>query len=332
MTMADTDERTTEDKRLIQRYVSFELPFPLALRNSLPDWDQPPGQEELAPEIYVAGEPPAAVTTRLIIAKGGGTQGIQAFGELEGGDPYGRISFSRVCVRYHIETTPTAEGWDGDQLARAAVTAVNRVITHYRDVAGKWILSPLSVDDVAHFVIVEDYAAHPRHTWFLTKGRGPLRMGLGEEERAREEALRARLQSGQDVPFLRQLHLAALSHFDSGDFRLAVVEQATLFEAWLRRRLVGALRQQGMTEDKIEKKFQDPKGKFLTITTIARDLVPEILGKNFVKSAPGQAWQKKCVFVRNELIHGSREAVSQAEATAALVAADEARKFLAENA
>lgn len=326
--MADTDKRTTDDKRLIQRRALFELPFPLLLANSLPDWDQLPGQEELAPEIYVAGEVPAAVSTRLISAKGGGTQGIQAFGEMEGGDPYGRISFSRVCVRYHSETTPAAAGWSGDELARFAMTAVNRVISHYRDIAGKWILRQVSAEDVAHFLIIEEYAAHPQHTWFLTKGRGPLQVGLGKEEQEREEALRARLQSVQDVPFLRQLHLAVLGHYDSGDFRLAVVEQATLFEAWLGRHLVGVLRQRGVSEGKIEKKFQDAKGKFLSITTIARNLVPEILGKNFLKSGPGQAWQKSCVFVRNDLIHGSRETVSQAEAKAALNAADEARKFL----
>lgn len=324
--MADSSEAAT-DKRLVQRRALFELPFPLLLENSLPDWDQQPGEEELAPEIYVAGAVPAAVSTRLISSKGG-AQGIQAFGELEGGDPYGRISYSRVCVRFHIETTPVAEQWGGDELVHFAMTIVNRVITHYRDIAGKWILSAVSVDDVAHFVIIEEYAAHPQHTWFLTKGRGPLRTGLGKNEKAREEELRSRLQSLQDVPFLRQLHLAVLHHFDSGDFRLSVVEQATLFEAWLRRYLVSALRQQGITEDGIRKKFQEQRGRFLTITAIARDLVPEVFKKYFLSSAPGQAWQEHCVFVRNELIHGSREAISQAEAIAALEAADKARQYL----
>lgn len=146
-----------------QRYVVFELPFPLLLPDSMgadPDAD-------FAPEIFVSGTPPAGIKTALM-SRGGG--GFQAWGELEGGDPYGRVSYTRLQVRFNGDVSPEVLSWSTDTLLAAAVDRANALVIHYRDLANQPVLAELSVPDLVHFWVVEEGPDQPPST--LTVGRG----------------------------------------------------------------------------------------------------------------------------------------------------------------
>ena len=94
--------------------VLFSLPFPVHVPDTVVD-----GQlASIRPEIYVAGDPPAAI--HLIRRMRTGVAIASAM-ELEGGDPFGRYSTSDVQVRFNLEASPrvTTMQTDGYSCSRS---------------------------------------------------------------------------------------------------------------------------------------------------------------------------------------------------------------------
>lgn len=303
------------------RYVVFDLPFPLRLTDSLSIDDQQ------GPPFYVGTSPPCEIGTLLVMSKTG-IQGMQARGELAGGDPYGRWSHSRIQVRFHCISYPVVQSWSDPAIVEQAVTATNLLVSNYRDLGNQPLVRELSFVDIVHFKIVEEFGEDDfREHWYST-GRRELVMGIDKDRKRMEEILRQRLAANVSVEFLRQLQLEVEAHVASGDHRLAVIEMAALFEAWLRRYICYVMAKRGVAQSEIDKQFIRQNGSAMGITEIAKILVPKLLGLDFLNSSSGKEWQNDLRDVRNALIHGSRENVSREEVQRAITAGRIARETI----
>ena len=286
--------------------------------------------QQTAPFVVGAGVP-CELSTLLVMSKTE-TQGIHGMGELAGGDPYGRWSHTLIQARFHCPTSPEVKAWPDVTIVERAVTATNVLIAHYRDLASQPLLRELSMLDIVHFKIVEEFGpGNAREHWYST-GRSALVVGIDEARRRMEDGLRARIGAAAPVEFLHQLQLDVEAHLSSGDHRLAVIEMATLFEAWLRRYIVHALTTQGSQPHDIERRFTNRSGRFIGVTDIARTLVPEVFGFDFLNSEAGLAWQRDLRDLRNSLVHGSRETVTTEEAKLAIAAGRAAREAIMQRA
>lgn len=317
---APSDATSTQN-----RYVVFDLPFPLRIRNSVP------GDGQQAAPMFIGVKPPCELST-VVVESETEVQGVRGAGELEGGDPYGRWSHTRVQARFHSVTSAEVKTWDDRTIVYHAVAAANVLIAHYRDLAFQPLVRELSALDIVHFKIVEEFGSgNAREHWYST-GRSALVFGIDEARQRMEDSLRERTGAAAPVEFLRQLQLDVEAHLSSGDHRLAVIEMATLFEAWLRRYIVQALTTRSSSPLDIERRFTTRSGRFMGVTDIARTLVPQTLGFDFLNSPAGLAWKRDLRDLRNSLVHGSRETVTAQEARQAIAAGRGAREAIMRHA
>ena len=121
----------------VDRIVKFDLPFPLLLNDSLKLPEDERNEEQFAEPIYVAGTPAASVRVALRSNRRGD---FASRGVLEGGDPYGRITYTRLQVRFNVAASPEILDWSVDALIDEALRVANRVVEVYRDVAHRPVL------------------------------------------------------------------------------------------------------------------------------------------------------------------------------------------------
>jgi hypothetical protein len=305
--------------------VFFDLPFPLLVRDSLKEENDDRPAEDLAPEIYVLGNPPAGVRTVL---RANERAAVQARGELVGGDPYGRVSYTSVQVRFNCAESPQVADWTDDQLIETAIRASNRVIELYRDIAHKPVLRPVTPYHIVHYWITEGWSEGEKRTRVVSRGRGPLQIGISDEQLRVETILRRRLQSDSNVEFVRSLYLDAFAHLELGNYRLAVVEAAVLFEAWLKGFLVQQYEVQGLTASEIRAKFITASGRHRTVTYIADHLVRDATGLDFAKTDENGVWKTRVRDLRNAVVHGEETQLSEQDAAECLNAVTVANKLI----
>ena len=297
------------------RLLRFDLPFPLQLRDSMGVIEPAAKVEDYADGIYVAGDPPAEARVALRLNQ---RPDIISFGILDGGDPYGRISYTRMQVRFNVKRSPETMGWTDDELIDQGLRVANRMIEIYRDVVHRPVLRQLSRDHVVHFLVIDGHSDGTFQTRAVARAAGPLRSGLGEEELAKEQEVRRRLQTDEPIEFVRALYLDMQSRLATSDFRLAVIDAETLFETWLRGFLAKHHLRKGLTESESDRRFLDGRGLPRSVTALARDEVKTATGFNFAVTTEYQAWATDARDLRNALVHGSRRTVSRGEARRAI--------------
>lgn len=284
-------------------YVVFDLPFALQLRD-----------QTAVPEMYVHGTPPAGIS---FVRKMNTQSNVQAIGLLEGGDPYGRISYTGVQVRFNAEPSPEVIGWDDDLLLRESVDRVNQLLDHYRDIFNAPLVRPVSLLHLVHFDVIEGSGDGDPIRRTLLRGAGPLRVGTHADDIELEEALRGRLQLVDPPAVLRLIELDVYARISAGEYRLAVIDAEALFEAWLGSALRAAFVQRGEAEPDVERRFVNGKGSPLGIKDIATKVVAAVIGDHTWSQSPQfRAWDNVRI-LRNDLLHGHRFTVSEAQAIAA---------------
>lgn len=224
--------------------VVFALPFPLYVPDTIADGKF----EQIRPEFYIAGDPPAGI--HLIRRMRNGVA-INSPMELEGGDPFGRFSLSDVQVRFNLEASPKLADLDHAEVVERAISALNRLIEHYRDLADQSLIRRVSAADLGHFTIRYLQAGKPIHDLAYATGHGPLRGREPNEVELLDAHLRNRLQATVPPDLFRELELRMHQLFNERDYRGAVIEAGILFECWLKAfvrrqpRLPRGLRRQG---------------------------------------------------------------------------------------
>lgn len=313
-------------RNLVDRLVKFDLPFPLLLQDSLNLPEDDRDEAAFAEPIYVAGDPPAAVRVAL---RANRRADFVSRGVLEGGDPYGRVTYTRMQIRFNVANSPEILDWSDDLLIGEALRVANRLIEVYRDAAWRPILRHVVLDHVVHFLVIDAFEGDEApQVRAISRARGPLRMGFGEPEQAIEESVRTRLQTEEPVEFSRELLLDARSHLETEDYRLAVIESEVLFEVWLRGFLVEHLQRQGLADEDVQSRFSHANGTPKSVTTFAKRVVHDVTGFDFSDTAEYERWEQDARNLRNEVVHGQRRIVTKEEAARALEAITDANRVL----
>lgn len=310
------EQDASDDARPVEnRVVRFQLPFPLRLTDSN------------GTAFQVVGPPPARVQVKFEQAPSSGGFAIgTGVGALEGGDPYGRMGFTRIAVVFSASADPDVLDWSDHELIEEAIAVANRLIEHYRDVANVASLRPIAARHIIDFTVFETPANKPRN---LLQGSGPYHTGV---DGSVEKAVAERLAAGAEVHFFRSLELDVEQKILFGQHREAVVEAGTLFEIWLKQALRSFLKDHGDGPEAIDAFFRVASNPnlFKSVTRLASRDIDELTGYSFKDAPEFDQWALDVRDLRNEIVHGTRRAVTAEEARAASTAVHAAVRVLRE--
>lgn len=336
----------TAEKRQRFKYVDFDLPFLLFVKDSLGDKDlkdwadafaagtRPLPYSPYAPAaekpggliigggfpVYIPPEPLAkhydvavldlVVGIRLLRRVNPHAQTVM-MGEVPG-DRTGKSSFSSVRVVFDMATIRPEHHHNFPLFCQISVQAINNFIAHYRVIANRPYVNSITIQVVQSFIVTTEFEdGEQKHQTFGT-GSGPLHGMGGSISDAEDEALRRAVAIPEPPSLDQTLDANIRDCIDLHDWRLAVIESAVAFEAWVSRFLRRRLECDAVAD--LEQRFLDSRGYPRSITNIAQRMIEEVTGFAFGASAEYAAWALHVRDVRNELVHGKRFQVTQAEA------------------
>ncbi|MFO7679198.1 MAG: hypothetical protein R6X34_04035 [Chloroflexota bacterium] len=135
--------------------------------------------------------------------------------------------------------------------------------------------------------------------------------------------IRKHLISTQNISLGESLLLNAYAYHDQGDYRLAIIEVETAFEATIHQHLQEFFKEDQTTFNKIEEidKFTN-----LVKCKLCR---PAFKGKEFSENIPEFVlWRKNVMDLRNSIVHGDKITVSEKEAHEAINIIENTLAFL----
>lgn len=248
------------------------------------------------------------------------------FGEVPG-DRTGRASFSSVeCIfDSHAIGNPDAEmgSW-----AFAALDVVNHFIQHYRVIANRHYIYPVTPSIIQLFNI-GTIANGGEPTWqVFATGSGAM-LGFGgaipdEQDRRLRDAVIHQEPPDMKLVLDQQVH----SFLDLQEWRLAIVETAVLFEAFIASLLEAYLSQLGRTATEIRALLHKEDGRPHEIEHLAKAVIRRTTGFDFASTSQYQRWKEDVCRKRNDIVHGRRLDFSEAEARQAFQVALDAASLL----
>lgn len=145
---------------------------------------------------------------------------------------------------------------------------------------------------------------------------------------AQDAQLRSAVSMADPVDFLRELDSEIRDYLDLREWRLALIESAVAFEAFVKRYLRERYSRKGLGAPQIEAKFLREDGPPRSVTSLAKKAVQDATGFDFAGATEYRNWEMLVRDPRNELIHGTRFNVSREEAIAAYDAMKAAIRIL----
>lgn len=334
------------EKRQRFKYVDFDLPFLLFVKDSLgdkslKDWAEAfaagtrplpyspyaPAAEKpgsliigggfpvyLPPEplaqYYEVAIPDLTVGLRLLRRVNPHSQTVM-MGEVPG-DRTGKASFSSVQVMFDMTGIRPEHHHNFPLFCEISVQAINHFIAHYRVIANRPYINFITMQVVQRFMVTTEYEDGEQKQQHYGTGSGPLHGMGGSISDSEDEALRRAVAIAEPPSLDQTLDANIRDCIDLQDWRLAVIEAAVAFEAWVSRFLRRRLEQASVTD--IEQRFLDSRGYPRSITNIAQRMVEEVTGFAFGTTAEFTAWSLHVRNLRNEVVHGKRFHVTQVEA------------------
>ena len=343
-----TDMSLMAEKVPKLKLVDFELPFVLNVGDScrdesLEEWAQavregrePPPSVHASPKgnigsvhlptirhpPYTIALPGGLVVRMCTLRRVNQQRAVKIHGEVPG-DRAGKASFTSVRVMIDLAQVPADLHWHMEHLCGLSVDAANHLIDWYRVVADRPFLrrvTPALVHEFRLITVFDDDSTDPPPRLYVT-GSGPMQtFGAGLEARI-DSQLRTAVAQAEPPPIGAILDADVRSHLEQREWRLAVIQVAVLFEAWLHRFVRARFARKRIPSADIEAKFLRADGVPKSATSIAKSLVKEATGFDFSATAEYRSWEKKVRDLRNDLVHGARFDVTQTEATEACDAA-----------
>ncbi|MBM3703404.1 MAG: hypothetical protein FJW63_10585 [Actinobacteria bacterium] len=178
---------------------------------------------------------------------------VKVIGELIG-DRNGKISFSSVLVKIDINIVKPEYYWDMNLFLVIALFAINTFIENYRVIADRPYIRPVTAAEIQQFhlrTLFEDGT----YQWAQLKGvSGPL-YGFGYSiSDDKDKDLRKALLEDNSPSMDKILDVEIRNYLDLNEWRLALIESAVLFEAWLSTYLRQEFKDKGLNESEIKKK------------------------------------------------------------------------------
>jgi hypothetical protein len=219
------------------------------------------------------------------------------------------------------------------ELVSAALRAVNRFLVVYRDQdINKIGVSSFHVIELVHgdlsdisLVVVDDDLNQIND--FAVIWPGYRSMGFGEavvREPSVANAMRDFLANGTEIPIERELLASAQNHLWRRLLRLVPVEANTAFEGYAFSALKRATPGTTLPDSSdLFKKLQELESVFVSAAAakskqFIRWFDPAIQGWKGLQCAELKQWHSNCYELRNKVIHRSYNAVTVAEADAAI--------------
>ncbi|HEX9155399.1 MAG TPA: hypothetical protein VF819_07530 [Nitrospira sp.] len=241
---------------------------------------------------------------------------IKIFAEIPG-DRAGKASLSSVRVLMDVSGMSNDKQWDAEFLCQIALDAVNHFIDHYRIIANRPFLGHVTLSVVQEFSLFTIFDDDSTQKQTYMHGSGSAWMFVSGLEGAKDATLRAAVAQLESPPILAILDSDIVDHLDLREWRLAVIQLAVLFEAWLSRFIRTRFAKSGLGSAAMEAKFVRSDGQPKSATAIAKGLVKEATGFDFATTTEYDNWAKDVRDLRNDLVHGKRFDVTESEAMGA---------------
>lgn len=175
----------------------------------------------------------------------------------------------------------------------------------------------VTVAEVQEFQIYTQFEDGTEHQMEYGFGSGPLDAFGGAIDDGIDRELRTAVAQLGPAPIVATIDADIRDHLDLHEWRLAVIQIAVLFEAWLADYLRARLSAKGFDAAAIKGMFLKPNGQPKSATALASRLVLEATGFDFGSTPEFVAWTSAVRDPRNELVHGNRFDVAEREAEAA---------------
>ncbi|MCA8830195.1 hypothetical protein [Hymenobacter pini] len=145
--------------------------------------------------------------------------------------------------------------------------------------------------------------------------------------------LRASLIDNENLDIVKVLDLEIRGRLDRGEWRLAVVDSAVMFETWIHPKLVYHYRtERGMGKGKYDKmmSFNDADGKRhpLPISLILENIIPNVIGESFIDKTEAIDLKKNAIQLRNDIVHGNTHIINKQQAVNAYLSVRKAIEYL----
>jgi hypothetical protein len=351
-----------EKAKLKLKYVDFDLPFVLFLKDSFGDKNL-----EKWAEAYAAGQQPlpysryapASEKPGGIVIGGGfpvylpsqdlaqyyeivlpeATVGLRTLkrvnphrssvlmGEVPG-DRTGRASFSSVRIIFDLAQISEKYHWDMALFCNMSIRAINHFTDHYRVIANRPYIEHVTVSTIQEFHLTTVFEDGQLQHQEFGGSSGPLNGFGGAISDDLDKKLRESVSKIDPPSIYQTMDLNIRNYFDLEDWRLAIIETAVIFEAWLAKYVRDKFTDQGVSSVDIDAKFIGTRGLPKSVTAIAKELVLDATGFDFSTSTEYVEWTTKVRDLRNDLVHGKRFDVIAVEAKDAYIAVNSAIKLL----
>jgi HEPN domain-containing protein len=215
-----------------------------------------------------------------------------------------------------------------------AIIAVNQLIAVYRFCTGECHIRPLAGHDVrfeySFALLFNQYPVDAHESKFLVYvlpiynlfDRLPANLNIPDKV---VSDVRTRLAESYQVPLTEELLLNAYDLIDRGNYRLAVIEAETAFEA----AVISFLR--GYFKDEPEK-LREIEGTLSFGNLINRPFFEDALASKSKafrkKESPRQEWDKNVWTVRGDLVHGRVQDVTYEDAINAVETVESTLEYL----
>jgi hypothetical protein len=230
------------------------------------------------------------------------------------GDRTGRASFSTVRVMFDLNPIREELHWNMELFCSLSIQAVNHFIDHYRVIADRPYIGTITASVIQHFDITTELESGKTTSQVFGTGSGSLHGfggAIGDEQ---DIALRQAVIKLEPPNIDDTLDANIRDYLDLAEWRLVVIEAAVMFEAWLSRWVRQKYIHNGLSDSDIESKFKKNDGLPKSVTTIARNLVTDASAFDFSATSEYSKWEVKVRNLRNDIVHGKRFDVVRNEA------------------
>jgi len=150
------------------------------------------------------------------------------------GDRAGRASFSSVNVTFDPRSINPEHHGNVQLLVDLAIEAINKFVSHYRVIANRPYIQPVTPAVIQEFHIVTEFEDGTSQTLQYGVGSGPLHGMGGAIPDDQDQALRAAILVNSPPMIYAVLDADVRDHLDLRKWRLALIEAAVLFEGRVR--------------------------------------------------------------------------------------------------
>ncbi|HUM69875.1 MAG TPA: hypothetical protein PLK31_13640 [Chloroflexota bacterium] len=318
--------------------VDFSLPYSLHVSEDSYDVDVSVGKNQLRVQLFLENRwrnQNRRTDFPLVVG-----ERIERFADVDGAYRYTTIKVfipvrsERSGVPQDIEATWKKVSQDRYWYRDLAIQATNRLLEIYRFCAKEPHIKALTGRELKfdfRFVLLFNQnhsdATSSNFTVKIspTTYWGDMYPSFQNVPNVVEEDLRNRLKSHFQVPLAENLILNAYEHIAQGNYRLAIIETETAFEAAVHEFLQSFYIQDPNMLSEIERLNRDG----FTNVVKSRKLRPAFNGKKFTDNVPEfESWRKKVMELRNQLVHGKKEVVTKQEAIDAINTIEQVLSFL----